>query len=245
MSEVLKKIGDYTITDSDVLAFIANLPQQQQMYKDIPEFREQILERLEEITLFALEAEATKVTETEEYLEALKIAKRDIGSQLALRNVLTQASVSDEEAQEYFNGHKSAFAKGPSASAKHILVDSEEKANDIKKKIESGDKSFEDAAKEYSSCPSSQKGGSLGTFGRGQMVKEFDQAVFEGEVQTILGPVQTQFGYHLIFIDERNDGETPEFDAVKDRVKSELMKSKQQKLYDEKLEELRKKYITE
>ena len=89
-------------------------------------------------------------------------------------------------------------------SAKHILVDTEAKANEILKKITDGELSFEDAAMQFSTCPSKQQGGDLGYFGRGAMVKEFEDAAFSTEKDKISAPVQTQFGWHLIkVIDKR------------------------------------------
>ena len=88
------------------------------------------------------------------------------------------------------------------ATAKHILVDSEVKCNELKTEIEKG-ASFDDMAKAHSSCPSSAQGGDLGKFGPGQMVPEFDKAIFSGDVGVVYGPVQTQFGYHLIEITGR------------------------------------------
>ena len=90
------------------------------------------------------------------------------------------------------------------ASARHILVPTEEACNDLKSKIEGGE-DFAAVAKRHSGCPSGQQGGELGSFTPGQMVKEFDDVVFTGEVGKVLGPVKTQFGYHLIEITERTD----------------------------------------
>ncbi len=92
----------------------------------------------------------------------------------------------------------------PNASARHILVDSEEKCNDLKQQIADG-ADFADVAREHSTCPSSAQGGDLGTFGPGMMVAEFDQVVFSGDVGTVYGPVKTQFGYHLLEITSRED----------------------------------------
>jgi peptidyl-prolyl cis-trans isomerase C len=91
------------------------------------------------------------------------------------------------------------------ASARHILVESEEICNDLKQKIASEEMTFEDAAKEFSQCPSGNEGGSLGTFNQGQMVPEFDKVVFNDEVGVVHGPVQTQFGYHLLEVTSRQD----------------------------------------
>lgn len=90
----------------------------------------------------------------------------------------------------------------PKAKARHILVETKERCEDIKKQIEGG-ADFALMAKKYSSCPSGQDGGDLGEFTPGQMVKEFDEVVFRDEVGKVHGPVKTQFGFHLIEITSR------------------------------------------
>ncbi|MAC47040.1 peptidylprolyl isomerase [Oceanospirillum beijerinckii] len=92
----------------------------------------------------------------------------------------------------------------PQATARHILVASEEHCLNLKAEIESG-KDFEAVAQEHSLCPSGSQGGDLGSFRPGQMVPEFDKAVFSGEVNTVMGPVQTQFGYHLLEVTSRSE----------------------------------------
>ena len=92
----------------------------------------------------------------------------------------------------------------PTASARHILVDSEAKCLELKAEIENG-ADFGDVAKINSSCPSGSNGGALGQFGKGQMVPEFDKVVFEDALNTVHGPVKTQFGYHLLEVTERTD----------------------------------------
>ncbi|WP_419764494.1 MAG: peptidylprolyl isomerase [Arcobacter sp.] len=91
------------------------------------------------------------------------------------------------------------------ASARHILIDNEDICNQVKEQIISGDLNFVEAAEQYSLCPSGDVGGELGTFGKGQMVKEFEDVVFSAPVNEIQGPVKTQFGYHLIEVTSRND----------------------------------------
>jgi peptidyl-prolyl cis-trans isomerase C len=90
------------------------------------------------------------------------------------------------------------------ATARHILVDNEEHCAALKSEIEGG-ADFAEIARQHSNCPSAQRGGDLGTFGRGMMVPEFDEVVFSAEVGTVQGPVQTQFGYHLIEVTSRED----------------------------------------
>lgn len=90
------------------------------------------------------------------------------------------------------------------ASARHILVPLEADCNTLKKLIEGGE-DFADVAKQHSKCPSGRQGGALGEFSPGQMVREFDEVVFSGEIGKVLGPVKTQFGYHLIEVTSRTD----------------------------------------
>ena len=88
------------------------------------------------------------------------------------------------------------------AEARHILVDTEEQCLALKKEIEAG-RDFAEVARENSLCPSSRNGGDLGEFGPGQMVPEFDKAVFSSDVGVVIGPIKTQFGYHLLEVTKR------------------------------------------
>lgn len=90
------------------------------------------------------------------------------------------------------------------ATARHILVKTEEACEDLKAQIEAG-ADFADLAKQHSSCPSGRQGGDLGEFGPGQMVREFDEVVFSGALNTVHGPVKTQFGYHLLEVTSRSE----------------------------------------
>jgi len=89
------------------------------------------------------------------------------------------------------------------AKARHILVDTEDACNELKARILAGE-DFAEVARAHSKCPSGRRGGDLGEFPRGAMVPEFDEAVFTGEVGTVLGPVRTQFGHHLIEVTDRS-----------------------------------------
>lgn len=123
--------------------------------------------------MFAKNGEEMKLEETEEFKKLVENARRDILAQMAMRETLKDVVVSEEEIEAYYEANKQHFTKGDTVSAKHILTDSEEKCNSILESITTGEKEFETAAKEFSTCPSGAKGGDLGEFGRGQMVKEF------------------------------------------------------------------------
>lgn len=92
----------------------------------------------------------------------------------------------------------------PKAKARHILVETEEKCLELKKQLDEG-ADFGILAQEHSKCPSGRTGGDLGEFSQGQMVPEFDKAVFSGELNKVLGPIKTQFGYHLVEVTSRSD----------------------------------------
>ena len=102
---------------------------------------------------------------------------------------------------------------------------------------------IEDVAKESSTCPSGANGGDLGEFGKGQMVKEFEDAAFAAEIGHVVGPVKTQFGYHLIKVEDKKEAEDAKLDDVKEQIKSEIMQKKQQEAYTAKVEALKKKYM--
>ena len=132
---------------------------------------------------------------------------------------------------------------GESVNASHILVDTEEKAVEILGKIKGGEISFEDAAREYSSCPSKDNGGNLGDFGRGQMVPEFDTAVFEMKVGEVTdAPVKTQFGYHLIKLNSKSEAAPVSLSEVHDELYGMLLNEKRRAAFESKINQLKIMY---
>ncbi len=129
-------------------------------------------------------------------------------------------------------------------TASHILVDDEALANEILEKINGG-LSFEDAALEYSTCPSKDRGGDLGEFTRGSMVPEFEEVAFASDLGLVNKAVKTEFGYHLIKVLMKNEAKAPSFEEVKEQAKQQMLQAKQQKAYMEKTNELREKYPVE
>ena len=156
--------------------------------------------------------------------------------------LLATVTVSDKECREYYEANLDKLGGGEVVNASHILVESEAQALDILSEIKGG-LSFEDAAEKYSSCPSKANGGNLGEFGRGQMVPEFDKAVFEMEVGTVTEtPVKTQFGYHLIKLIEKKTSEAPAYEEVAPQLREMLIGDKRRRAYESKLNQLRIMY---
>ena len=242
-NEVLAIVAGREITNADVDAFLANLPAEQRQYASNPYFREQYVEQV--VTLHVLEkmADDLQLDMTEDYKKMLDNIVRDIKARMAMNEIMKDITVTDIEAETVYNINPDNFSKPETVSAKHILVDSEDVCKEILAQIQNGEKTFEDAAKESSTCPSGQQGGDLGEFGKGQMVKEFEEAAFAAEIGAIVGPVQTQFGFHLIKVEAKSEAETLAFDVVKEQIKKNLLQQKQQQAYTTKIAELKEKYV--
>ncbi|MBE6570980.1 MAG: hypothetical protein E7656_01875 [Ruminococcaceae bacterium] len=157
----------------------------------------------------------------------------------AIAKAVEGVKVTDDEAKAFFEENKGELVSGKTVNASHILVDSEEKATDILAKINAGEISFEDAARQNSSCPSSEQGGNLGEFTRGQMVPEFDEACFSMAVGEIAGPVKTQFGFHLIKLNDKKEAAPIAFEDIADQIKEKLVSDKQQAAYKSKINQLK------
>ena len=237
-NKVLATVAGEEITEAEFNAFLQNVPREQQAYLSNPAMRSHYLDQLIALHLFAKDGADQKLDETEEFKNMIANAKRDILAQMSMAEALKNVTVSDEEIRTFYEENKNQFTKGGKVRAKHILIDSEE----ILEEIENGTKAFEVAAQEYSTCPSGQKGGDLGEFGRGQMVKEFEDAAFNGEVGKVIGPVKTQFGYHLIKVENRTEETIASFDEAKESIRRNLLNMKQNTAYNEKVKALREKY---
>ena len=241
-SNVIAVVAGRELTWEDFEEFLQNVPQEQKAYLSNPNAKEFFVQQMIALHLFAQLGEDEKMDETEEFEAVMKKARRDILSQMAMQKMLAAVTVTEEEQMAYYEAHKQSFGKAAFVQAKHILVDSEEQCQSILEEIQSGSKSFEDAASEYSTCPSGQRGGDLGQFGRGQMVKEFENAAFEGGIGVIQGPVKTQFGYHLILVEDRSEEKISEYAEVAQQVEMAVLNQKRQAAYDAKVKELKEKY---
>ena len=115
-----------------------------------------------------------------------------------------QMGIFDSFTKAFSNEEYSSPPEGIKATARHILVKNKEDVDIVLNELESG-AGFNNVAQQYSTCPSKAQGGSLGSFRPGTMVKEFDAVIFDPETAlgTVVGPVETQFGYHLIVVDKR------------------------------------------
>ena len=238
MEKILAKVGTLTVTETEVNEFLAELGARGQGY-NTPDGRRAILEQIISSKLLLLDARRNLLETEPEFKAELARVKEDLLTNYAISKVVNQVRVSDTDAKAYFDENPDQFIGEETVNASHILVDNEEKATELLEAIKSGSISFEDAAKENSSCPSSANGGCLGDFGHGQMVPEFDQACFEMEVGEVRGPVKTQFGYHLIKLNSKSAAEPIKFSEVCEQIKAQLLNNKQKEAYQHKVNQLK------
>ena len=198
-----------------------------------------ILEQIIGKKLMILDAKKNLMEHNAEFKAELEKMKNEMLANFNVAKTLEKVTVTDDEIKAYYEENKAQFVKGESVAASHILVDSEEKAAQLMAKIEAGEVSFEDAARENSTCPSSQTGGALGEFTKGQMVPEFDQAAFSMEVGEMRGPVKTQFGYHIIKLTAKNEASEMPFEEVKAQLSNAMLQEKRQKAYESKINQLK------
>jgi len=237
-ARVLATVSGQNITEADVDRMIATLGQRGQNYRT-PEGRAIILEQLINQKLLLIDATRNLYEREPAFKAELARVKEDLLVNYAVNKAVENVRVSDEETKKFYDENPDQFQGEASVNASHILVDDEELAKEILAKIQAGEISFEDAAKAHSSCPSSAEGGCLGDFGRGQMVPEFDEACFTMEVGELRGPVQTQFGYHLIKLNSKTDAQPVPYETMKEQIRAKLVGDKQQAAYQSKINQLR------
>ncbi len=238
MSKILATVGGMPITEEDVDSFLAGLGQRGQSYNN-PEGRKIVLEQLIGNKLLLLDAKRNLIEAEPAFKAQLARLKDNLLSSYAAEKVISAVTVSDKDARDFYDANPDKFLSEESVNASHILVETEEQARELIVKLQDG-ASFEELAAEHSSCPSKANGGNLGDFGKGQMVPEFDKAVFEMEVGTVSAePVATQFGYHVIKLNSKSEASVMAFEEIAEEIKRALLADKQQKAYESKINQLK------
>ena len=240
-SRVLANVGGKPITEEDVNRFIMAMGRNGQAYNN-PQGRAAVLEQLIAQRLFLLDAQRNLFEREQAFKDQLAAVKEQLLMEYAISKCVESVRVTEEDVRGYYDSHKDEMMDEETVNASHILVDSEEKATELLNAINAGEISFEDAARDNSSCPSSAQGGNLGDFGRGQMVPEFDTACFEMEEGEVRGPVKTQFGYHLIRLNKKNPAEALSYNDVRAQLYEQLTREKQQAAYQSKINQLKIMY---
>lgn len=240
--KILATVGSLTVTEKDLAELVRGLGQRGQAYNS-PEGRRALLNQVINNKLLLLDARRNLYEAEPAFRDELNRLKENLLISYAGEKAIASVTVTDAEAKAYYDENQAEFTSGESVNASHILVDSEKEAKNIYEEIANGKISFEDAAKAYSKCPSKDAGGNLGSFERGQMVPEFDSAVFAMSVGEITKePVKTQFGYHLILLNSKEDSKVYSYGEIADQIKAGLLNEKRRKAYESKINQLKIMY---
>lgn len=243
-NQVLATVNGKEITKQDVYIFLNQLDPQTAAQFSTPEGINKIANELINHELLYLDA-IEKDFEQEEYFKMeLERLKENLLKQYAINKLFADIVVSEDEITKFYNENKEYFVTPEAVRASHILVEDEEKANEILEEVNNG-LSFEEAASKYSNCPSKANGGDLGEFTRGKMVPEFEETAFSMEEGKVSKPVKTQFGYHIIKLVYKKESGISPLEAVKTQINQQIIMMKQQEKYLDKTEKLKEKYQVE
>jgi len=253
-AQTLVTVNGKAITQEDVDTELMQATQGRfnQLPKDRQElFRRQVLQQLVGKELIYEDAKKSGITKSSEYKSEYKKLEERMKKELAIqvwqKKLLDSIKISQKELKDYYNKNKDEFNEKESVHARHILVKTEDEAQKIINQLKSlsGEKlkeKFIELAKKDSTGPSAPNGGDLGYFAQGQMVPAFNDKVFSMKKGAItMKPVKTQFGYHVIYLEDKKPSMTRKFDEVKGFIEQRLKLEKFKAVMKQKMEALQQK----
>ncbi|MFK5975283.1 MAG: peptidylprolyl isomerase [Sulfurovum sp.] len=227
-SDVLATVNGKNITKQDAQAFVTAAAPQASFGQLGDDQKKMVVDRLIEKVLFTELAKKEGIDKKPEFQKNIDKIKEELIVNMWMKMQMNNAIVSDSEAKSFYEKNSDKFSEKPSMKARHILVDSVSKAEDIIAKLKKlkGDDlkaKFIELAKSKSTGPSGKDGGDLGKFNKGQMVPAFSKAAWtlnDGEIT--MTPVKTKFGYHIIYLEKKIANSVIAYDKVKDKIIASL-----------------------
>ncbi len=252
-AQTLVTVNGVKISQKDVDTELMNATQGR--FNQVPadkqaQFRKQVLQQLITKELIFDDAKKTGILKSkdfkDEYAKIQKRIEKDLAIQVWQKRELDKIKVSNKELKNYYNKNKEEFNEKESVHARHILVKTEDEAKKIVSELKSlkGNalkSKFIELAKSKSTGPSGPKGGDLGYFAKGQMVPAFNDKVFSMKVGEVSSPVKTQFGYHVIYLEDKKAKKTRAFAEVKPFIEQRLKMEKFKTVIKKKMKALQKK----
>lgn len=236
-NKLLAEVNCKKIYEDDVFHLLAGIEDKQRF--NSKEGFNILTDELVNQELILQNAKENNFDQEDEFRQRLEEVKNDMLKNYAMHKIFNEVTINDDEVLDYYNKNKDTLFSPTTYTASHILVEDENKANKILEEIENG-LDFAEAAKKYSIDPSKDNGGSLGTFPKGVMVPEFQEGLDKLSIGEISKPVKSQFGYHLIKLDDKKVNEQ-NFEDIKDNVRSTYEMIKRQEKYLELVNDLYKK----
>lgn len=219
---VVAKVDGKDITRVDVYRFIQTMPANMQQLPPATLYP-MALEQVVNTRLIQNKADTADVTENQAYQQQLAMAKQQIARNVYMQELI-QEKVSEDMVKQAYDNYVKSLPEEEERSARHILVPTEEKAKAIIEKLGTGEK-FEDLAKSLSTGPTGPRGGDLGYFTQKDMVPEFANAAFSLKKGDVSAPVQTQFGWHVIKIEDIRTRPTPTYEELKPALEAEVRRA--------------------
>lgn len=232
------------VTDQDIAVLMRAM--QGAKFEALPaDAQQKIVEQAVERKLLTTEAIKSGVEKDKEYADALKRIKSDLALEMWMKKIFDSVKVDPKEVKDYYDKNADKFMQPATVKARHVLVKTEAEAKDVIKQLDglSGQKlndKFAELATTKSTGPSGQGGGELGWFAANQMVKPFADAAFalkKGDYTKT--PVQTQFGYHVILVEDTKPAEKASYETVKPQIENGLKMEKFRVQVSEKAQKLR------
>ena len=221
---VVAKVGGLEIHQSELDVAVANLDPQ---LAQLPEEQKKVaaLSGAIDVKLFAKDAAAEKLDQTDDFKARMKyITDRELHGAYFKKHVVDV--VTPEEIKARYEKEIAALPKEEEIHARHILVKTEDEAKKVIAELDAG-KDFAELAKQHSTDPNKDDGGDLGFFGKGRMVKEFEAAAFALEKGTYTKtPVKTDFGWHVIKVEDKRIAPPPAFEQVQPQIRNLVMRDK-------------------
>ncbi len=252
-AQTLVTVNGSAITQEDVDSALMNATQGR--FNQVPadkqaEFRQQVLQQLIGTELVYGDAKKTGVLKSkefkDEYVKVQERVKKQLAIQVWQKQQLDNVKVSNKELKKYYGKNKDEFNEKESVHARHILVKTEDEAKKIVLELKSlSGNALKDRfialAKSKSTGPSGPKGGDLGYFAQGQMVPAFNDTVFKMKVGTVTKtPVKTQFGFHVIYLEDKKNSTVRKFDEVKTVIEQRMKMEKFKSVMKVKMDKLQK-----
>ncbi len=238
---VLAKVEGTVITKEDFLNKMNRVPEWARDRFQSEQGKKEFLDELVKEQLIYKDAVKNGLDRGEEFKRDVEEFKKMTLIKIVLeKEVEKKAKLDPKEVKDFYDKNTDKFTIGTEVRAKHILVDSEEQAKDILKKVRQNE-NFSKLAEQYSKDRATAKnGGDLGFFGRGRMVPEFEAVAFNLKVGEVSGTVKTRFGYHIVQVTDRKEGRAGSFEEIKGALERQLMIEKQKSLFDAYVDKLKK-----
>jgi len=224
---VVATVNDHPITASEIEQRLQTLPPQVRGQFATGERRKQLVEQVILGYLMAEEATKEGLDHSPEFKQGMAQAKESLLARMYMKkHVEEEGQPSDDELKKEYEKRLPQLSPPAQIHARHILVKTKAEAEAARKRVVEGGEAFEAVAKEVSTGPSAPKGGDLGFFGKGRMVPAFEKAAFALKKGEVSEPVQTQFGWHVIKVEEKQERKAPTFEEIKGRLAQQMVQDR-------------------